>query len=137
MIKPNSSALRVLIVEDSLVNQKLIVGFLRKSSCDVSTAQNGKLAVERLREEDFDVVLMDVQMPLMDGITATRVIRQQEGDTASHTPIIALTASSDRESCLAAGMDDYLEKPVRRELLQLALERVLSERPADVRSEAG
>ena len=137
MIKPihQPPALRVLLVEDSLVNQRVVIGLLRSISCEVSTAPNGQVAVEMLQAEEFDVVLMDVHMPLMDGLTATRVIRQQEVRTASRTPIIAVTASSDRSTCLEAGMDDYLEKPVRRELLQSALERVLNDRqsyyPAD------
>ena len=74
-------------------------------------ACNGEEGVEKFAERSFDVVLMDVQMPVMDGLTATRIIRHHETGTGKHTPIIAVTAGMDRESCLQAGMDDHLHKP--------------------------
>jgi CheY-like chemotaxis protein len=138
MIKPNQlpSPLRVLLVEDSLVNQRVLGGLLRRFSCEVSTVTDGKAAVAKVFEEEFDVVFMDVQMPLMDGLTATRVIRRHELRTASYTPIIAVTAGTDRQTCLEAGMDDYVAKPVRMELIQLALERVLNVCCSDDRADA-
>jgi len=87
------------------------------------------LGVQRVLEEDFDVVLMDVQMPIMDGLQATRTIRQHEVGTGRRIPIIAVTARAmigDRESCLEAGMDDYISKPIRRDELQQALTRLLT-----------
>ena len=119
------AAPRVLLVEDSLVNQRVLGGLLRKLACDVSTAGNGQEAIEKLCREEFDVVLMDVQMPIMDGLTATRLIREQEVGTEKHTRIVAVTAGMDRQSCLAAGMDDYLGKPVKAESLYEKLGFVL------------
>jgi CheY-like chemotaxis protein len=111
--KANRS-LRVLVAEDSPVNQQLVFEILLKQGHSVEVTFNGKQAVAALESERFDVVLMDVQMPEMDGLEATSEIRQREQKTGAHTPIIALTAhamSEDRERCLAAGMDGYLQKP--------------------------
>ena len=129
VIKPNSrpSALRVLVVEDCLVNRQLLTALLSRLSCDISTAVDGKSAVEKFREEEFDVVLMDVQMPVMDGLTATRLIRKQEAGTEKRTPIVAITAGMDRQRCLDAGMDEYLGKPVRAKSLYQKLEWVLAD----------
>ncbi len=107
--------LRILLAEDSLMNQKLALGLLEKDH-DVTVVADGQAAVERVARSSFDVVLMDVQMPIMDGLEATRAIRTQERSTRAHVPIIAMTAHAmkgDRERCLAAGMDHYLSKPIR------------------------
>ncbi len=122
-----ASPLRVLLVEDSLVNQKLLISLLEQRNCAVTLAANGEQAVHELAENDYDVVLMDMQMPVMDGLTATRRIRQQEAGTIKHTPIIAVTAGVDRQSCLEAGVDAYLAKPVREEVLQKKLKQLLGE----------
>jgi CheY-like chemotaxis protein len=122
------SPLRILLAEDSLVNQKLALGLLGKQGHAVTVATTGKEAVRLWESQDFDVILMDVQMPEMDGMEATAVIRAQEVRTGSHIPIIAMTAHAmkgDRELCLAAGMDDYVSKPIRAEQLLDALRRVL------------
>jgi len=113
-------ALRILLAEDSLVNQKLTVAMLRKRGHDVVVANNGREAVEAVEEQPFDLILMDVQMPEMDGYDATAAIRAREQALGLHTPIIALTAhamTGDRERCLQAGMDEYITKPVRAEQL--------------------
>jgi CheY-like chemotaxis protein len=114
--------LSVLLVEDSLVNQKLAIGLLQKHGHEVVVAGNGKEAIAKLREQSFDVVLMDVEMPEMDGLEATAVIRTQERQAGGHIPIIAMTAHAmkgDRERCLEAGMDGYVSKPIRaRQLLE-------------------
>jgi CheY-like chemotaxis protein len=108
--------LRVLLAEDSDVNQRLAQGILKKYGHQVVVANNGKEAVDLFDAESFDLILMDVQMPDVDGLEATRLIRAREQQRGGHVPIIALTAHAmkgDRERCLAAGMDAYVSKPVR------------------------
>ena len=120
---------RVLLVEDSLVNQKLAVGLLMKSGHEVTVAENGREAIRALEASEFDLVLMDVEMPEMDGLETTAAIRKREQQEGGHLPIIAMTAHAmkgDVERCLDAGMDDYLAKPVRRADLLEALSRALS-----------
>jgi PAS domain S-box-containing protein len=121
-------ARRVLLAEDNPVNQRLVVKILEKQGFQVVLAQNGREAVAASEREGFDVVLMDVQMPEMDGFEATAEIRRRERETGSHLPIIALTAHAlkgDREACLEAGMDSYMTKPIRaRDLLDLILELI-------------
>ncbi|HEY6248759.1 MAG TPA: two-component regulator propeller domain-containing protein [Candidatus Angelobacter sp.] len=121
--------LRILLAEDNAVNQKLAVRLLEKAGHKVSVAGNGKEALQQLENSSFDLVLMDVQMPEMDGLTATRAIRQQEGQTGCHLPIIAMTAHAmkgDRERCLEAGMDEYLSKPISARELHRTIHQVLS-----------
>jgi CheY-like chemotaxis protein len=125
---PRFDSLHVLLAEDNAVNQKLAVGVLTKLGCRVTVAENGRRAVAELEANDFDVVLMDVQMPELDGFEATHAIRQHERKSGRHTPIIAMTAHAmrgDRERCVAAGMDDYLSKPVRIRELSDKLAQVL------------
>jgi len=122
--------LRILLVEDSPYNQKLAVGLLEKRGHRVTVAENGRQAVSLSGTGKFDLILMDVQMPEMDGLEATRAIRARERFSGEHTPIIAMTAQAtigDRERCLQAGMDEYLSKPIRPRLLYETLERVLAE----------
>ena len=117
--------LNVLLVEDNLVNQELASRILRKRGHDVTIVANGKLAVEALEKQRFDVVLMDVQMPELGGLEATAAIRQRERESGAHTCIVAMTAhamTGDRERCLAAGMDDYLSKPIDPTALYTMLE---------------
>ena len=113
--------LRILVAEDNPVNQKVAAAMLGKMGHCVILANNGREAVEKWREEAFDLILMDVQMPELDGFEAAQEIRRQERLVQSHTPIIAMTAhalSDDRERCLAAGMDDYISKPASRKALE-------------------
>jgi CheY-like chemotaxis protein len=120
--KPTKPTLQILLVEDSLMNQVLAIGILQREGHVVTVANNGVEAVEAFQASPFDLILMDVQMPEMDGLQATAAIRQIEATKGGHTPILAMTAhalTGDRERCLAAGMDGYLAKPVRlNDLLQ-------------------
>jgi CheY-like chemotaxis protein len=122
------SSLQILLAEDSLVNQRLAVGLLEKHGHQVTVAEDGRQAIELYEQQPVDVILMDVEMPEMDGLIATGEIRQAEQETGRHIPIIAMTAHAmkgDRERCLEAGMDDYIAKPIRAEELFETLRRVL------------
>ncbi len=133
--------MRVLVAEDNAVNQVLVKKLLEKVGHEVVVANNGQEAVDRFTEDRFDLILMDVQMPVMSGIEATQVIRVREQRRSfvfsggwRSTPIIALTAhamAGDREACLAAGMDDHLSKPLRAKDLYAAIDRVVAAASAD------
>ncbi|MBW2005416.1 MAG: response regulator, partial [Deltaproteobacteria bacterium] len=120
--------LNILLAEDNIVNQKLATKILEKRGHRVVVASNGKEAIEKLEGERFDLVLMDVQMPEMDGITATQQIRNPQSAIRNRNiPIIAMTAHAmkgDRERCLAAGMDDYVSKPINTEELFKVIEKL-------------
>jgi CheY-like chemotaxis protein/HPt (histidine-containing phosphotransfer) domain-containing protein len=119
--------LRILLAEDHPVNQELVLGILGIEGHEVTLAKNGREAIEVLQNGKFDIVLMDVQMPEMDGYQATAAIRALERHTGRHIPVIAMTAHAmkgDREKCLAAGMDDYISKPIRVANLQKVLRSV-------------
>lgn len=123
---------RVLLVEDNDVNRRVAVGHLRRMGITPDIAINGQEALDRLETEPYDLVLMDCQMPVMDGMESTRLLRQRESseDADKHTPIVALTAHAmegDRERCIAVGMDDYLSKPFAHEELHDLLMRWLPE----------
>jgi CheY-like chemotaxis protein len=118
-------ALHVLLAEDNPVNQKLAVRLLEKRGHQVVLANNGKQALAALDKTAFDLVLMDVQMPEMDGLEATRLLRQREQATGKHQPVVAMTAlvmKGDRERCIEAGMDGYLSKPIRQQELDEVLD---------------
>ena len=131
---------RVLLAEDNLVNQRVAVRMLEQLGCLVDVAVDGERAIVALESATYDLVIMDCQMPVMDGFEATRAIRQREGANR-HTPIIAMTANAmtgDRERCLEAGMDGYLTKPVRQDELTAAVSRWLPSRaPEPKREERG
>ena len=127
---------RVLVAEDNPVNQQVTVRFLSRMGYRADVVANGAEAAQALTHTTYDAVLMDCQMPEMDGYAATEAIRRSEGSTR-HTPIIAMTANAlrgDREHCLAAGMDDYITKPVRPDELQRALDRQIGTEPPVVTS---
>ncbi|MCP4543320.1 MAG: response regulator [Chloroflexi bacterium] len=114
-IQENSSALRILLAEDSPTNQLIATYNLEQAGYVVEVVDDGQKAVQALGEGDFDLVLMDVFMPQMDGLEATQVIRQQEKDSGCHVPIIAMTGTDTlehRAKCLKAGMDAFISKPV-------------------------
>jgi signal transduction histidine kinase/CheY-like chemotaxis protein len=123
--------LRILLAEDSLVSQKVAVQLLERRGHSVIVTANGRQALEALARESYDVILMDIEMPEMDGIEATRAIRRRETGTGQHVPIIAMTAHAikgDRERFLAAGMDNYIAKPVDPAQLYEIVERYASGR---------
>jgi CheY-like chemotaxis protein len=136
-----SSDHRVLLVEDNRVNRMVALGLMKKMGLAADEAQNGQEAVEAVSRKRYDLVLMDVQMPVMDGFDATRRIREleeesrQNGSGQAPLPIIAMTAHAmqgDRERCLEAGMDDYLAKPISAGALAALLEKWLpGGRPGD------
>lgn len=125
--------LRVLVAEDSPVNQKLVLELLTRQGHHVELATNGHEALRSLESQRFDLVLMDVQMPELDGFEATRRIRSRETERGDHTPIVAMTAhamTGDRQRCLAAGMDDYLSKPIRSRELYAKIAEVMERQTA-------
>jgi signal transduction histidine kinase/DNA-binding response OmpR family regulator len=121
---------RILLVEDNPVNREVAVGMLESLGCETEAAENGWLAIEAMNASTYDAVLMDCQMPVMDGLTATGEIRRREQTSGSaRVPVIALTANAmegDRERCLAAGMDDFLSKPFTQQQLATLLRRWLA-----------
>ena len=122
----------ILFVEDNPVNQKLGKLMLTKAGYQVEIANNGREAVEKFTSspEDFDLIFMDIQMPKMDGMEATQAIRSKGFDTS---PIVAVTANAmkgDRETCLEAGMDDYITKPIKRKIVFGILERLVFNKEA-------
>ncbi|HEX6504052.1 MAG TPA: response regulator [Terriglobales bacterium] len=137
---PNGKSLQILVVEDTPVNQLLLVRMLEKMGHAATVAGNGKEALELLHKQSFDLIFMDVQMPEMDGFTATRKIREQEKESARHIPIVAMTAHAmkgDKDRCLEAGMDDYVAKPASGRDIAHAIVRMFpetAESPAPVRS---
>jgi len=118
--------LHILVAEDSPINAKVIMTFLEQDGHRVTHVEDGQLACEALKSSQFDLVLMDMRMPNMDGIEATKTWRAHETDD-QHVPIVALTANAtpeDKNNCLAAGMDDFLSKPVNRDKLREILKRI-------------
>jgi CheY-like chemotaxis protein len=134
---PRSIGARVLIAEDNLTNQLLARRLLERLGCEVELVSDGRQAVTRWAEAAPELILMDCQMPEMDGLSATREIRRRERALGRpHTPIVALTANAmagDRESCLDAGMDDYLSKPLRPEQLRQTIDRWRTVSPTPTR----
>jgi CheY-like chemotaxis protein len=119
---------RVLVVDDTQLNRLLAVAMLEKLGYEVGRASNGQEATDALALMQYDAVLMDIQMPGIDGFSATKTIRRRESLTGYHTPIIGLSArtmSGDRETAIAAGMDDYLTKPLQFEELSDMLDRLI------------
>lgn len=126
--RDEQSALRVLIAEDNAMNLLLVQKMVEKIDAQVEVATNGKEAIDAVRAGDFDVVLMDVQMPEMDGIEATKYIREHV-EKARNLPIIAVTANAmdgDREKYFAAGMNGYVSKPINRQKLLGEIDRLVS-----------
>jgi two-component system, sensor histidine kinase and response regulator len=127
-LREERDRVRILLAEDNAVNQTLAVRLLEKRGYLVTVAADGHAALAALEKQSFDLILMDVQMPQMDGFQATAAIRQKEESGARRTPIVAMTAHAlkgDQERCLAAGMDGYVSKPIRTAELFAAIETAL------------
>jgi PAS domain S-box-containing protein len=130
--RPGSRRLKVLVAEDNIVNQQVALGMLERAGHEAVVVENGREALAALERRAFDLVLMDVQMPELDGLEATGAIRERERSTGAHVPIVAVTAHAmkgDAERCLAAGMDAYLVKPLQATELDAVIERLFG-RPA-------
>jgi len=123
------TGLNILIAEDNSINARVAVRLLQKYGHKPTLVQNGRMALEALNANAFDVVLMDLQMPDMDGFEATNAIRELEKITGRHIPIVAMTAhamNGDRERCLSAGMDGYVSKPINQQELLDSIDSVLA-----------
>jgi len=133
-IKPPEKPLEILVAEDQIINRKIVVQLLEKKGWKVKAVENGKIALDEACNSKYDLILMDVQMPEMDGFEATREIRVFEIDKDYHTPIVAMTAHAmkgDREKCLAAGMDYYITKPVNPSELYDTIEKFAANLPTE------
>jgi two-component system sensor histidine kinase/response regulator len=129
LLRNSAKTLRILVADDNLVNQKVAKRMLERLGYSVALANDGKQALSAIKTASFDLIMMDVQMPEMDGLEATRHIREWEAGK-TRIPIIALTAhamDSHREECLAAGMESFLAKPILLESLKLQIERLTEE----------
>lgn len=127
-IRKNLKDIKVLLVEDNLINQKITLLTLSPFVGSIDTASNGKEALDKFGTTNYDVILMDIQMPVMSGLTAAEKIRALELSTNSHVPIIAITANAmigDKEKCLAVGIDDYISKPFQPAALVAKIKRVI------------
>jgi len=123
-VRSGDRPLRILLAEDNIVNQKMAARMLEKKGWEVQPADNGQQVLNYLEKDQFDLILMDAQMPVMDGYEATKQIREKEKETGEHIPIVALTAramSGDRQKCIDSGMDGYVSKPIDREKLYEAV----------------
>jgi CheY-like chemotaxis protein/two-component sensor histidine kinase len=133
-VKSPDKPLEILVAEDQIINRKIVVQLLEKKGWRVKAVENGKIALEEASNKKYDIILMDVQMPEMDGFDSTRNIRLFENDKDYHTPIVAMTAHAmkgDREKCLAAGMDYYITKPVNPSELYETIEKFAAQLPAE------
>jgi two-component system, sensor histidine kinase and response regulator len=137
-IRESKRKLRILLAEDNPVNQKLATKIFEKMGHSVSVAEDGKKALEAMAQGIFDLVMMDVQMPVMDGFEATRMIRNQEKGTGTHVPIVAMTAHAmkgDREKCFESGMDGYVSKPINLRELYDTIENLFPATKGDEKRE--
>lgn len=139
-VAPTTNRFMILLAEDNAVNQRVAVRLLQKQDHTVSVAENGREALRRLEQERFDLVLMDVQMPEMDGLEAMAAIRAQEKMAGQHLPIVAMTAhamAGDRERCLESGMDGYVSKPIQPKILFDTIASVVAKFAAGAAAQRG
>ncbi len=119
--------IQILLVEDNALNQKLIIINLKKKGYIIDLAENGLEAVEKYKSNSYDLIIMDLMMPVMDGLEATKLIRSFETQKGIYTPIVGLTANTfdaDREKCLSTGMDEYMAKPFNLELFNSIVDKL-------------
>ena len=122
--------MRILLAEDDSISQTIAVAMLEQSGWQVTAVTNGREVLEELEHESYDLVLMDIQMPNMDGFETTHNIRTHEDEKTAKIPIIAMTAHAmreDREKCLAAGMNGYLSKPIETKVFMEVIDKILSD----------
>jgi CheY-like chemotaxis protein len=127
-LRKAGKSLCILVVDDNAVNRLLATRLIEKEGHTVVSVESGVAALEVFEKQTFDLVLMDIQMPDMDGFEATHAIREKERQSANHVPIIAMTAHAmecDRQRCLSSGMEDYVSKPISKQALLAAIENVL------------
>lgn len=127
-LQRSNQSLSLMLVEDNVINQQVAMRWLNAAGHAVLLCENGREAIDALKTNEVDIILMDMQMPVMDGIEATKLIRAKEAETGKHVPIIAMTANvmpGDKEKCLQAGMDAYISKPIQRETLFTTLAEVM------------
>ncbi len=125
----DSNVVKILLAEDNEANQFLIKAITKSNNWNITVVDDGEKAIEQYKNQSFDLILMDVQMPIMNGYEATKIIRDLEQEKGIHTPIIALTAyamKSDKDQCIEAGMDDYISKPFKRQQFLDMIHNVLS-----------
>lgn len=118
MTEGKNGPVKILVAEDNEANQFLIKAITKTMDWEITLVENGEEAIEAFKKDNFDLILMDVQMPVMNGYEATKIIRSLEAEKDKHIPIIALTAyamTSDKDQCIDAGMDDYISKPFKRQ----------------------
>src|SRR5262249_40445783 len=128
---PRNEGISILLAEDNPVNRKIVLRLLEKQGYRVTCAEDGREALAALEQRVYDLALMDVEMPKLNGLAACEAVREREKVTGSHIPIIAMTAHAmkgDQEKCLLAGMDDYVSKPIRPEDLLGAIRKALTAR---------
>jgi CheY-like chemotaxis protein len=123
--KTPRSACRILVADDSRLQQQIAAALLESRDCEITVVDNGVQAVAAAAARTFDVILMDVEMPEMDGLAATRSIREHEKAAGTHVPIIATTSITDQNSCLEAGMDAFVSKPLVPETLFATIDAML------------
>jgi two-component system sensor histidine kinase/response regulator len=134
-LQEGKGKLRILLAEDNVINERVARRILEQRGHTVTHAENGLKAVALFQAQPFDLILMDVQMPEMDGLTATKLIRQAEAVTKTHTLIVAVTAfttKEDEERCMEAGMDGFLTKPLSARALFELIASLMKEKPAEV-----
>lgn len=118
MTESQAGSIKILVAEDNEANQFLIKAITKSMDWEITLVDDGEQAVEAYKTGGFDLIMMDVQMPVLNGYEATKIIRKLEAEKGIHTPIVALTAyamKSDKDSCIEAGMDDYISKPFKRQ----------------------